>query len=262
MPSKDRVFILVGSTARFIPQRDEQILGPANVIDVIVDPKPPAVQIPLIYCNICGVNWLVGEKGPEAAADHPLHYTLDHIYSGTSRSLVVFIDGACPANGPAALQASIGVYFGPKSPKNISRLINTIRPTNQLAEITAALEAMRQVRSIIVPERRALLKSSLPRNNRHALRDPNHFRLILATDSSYLVDCMCEFMPQWAFDETERVYCNRRGDVIKNSEGFKMLYEETELLSAVGVQVQWYYIPRGHNCEADALANAALRKRS
>jgi hypothetical protein len=67
-------------------------------------------------------------------------------------------------------------------------------------------------------------------------------------------------MPQWTFDNLNRVYCNCRGKVIKNSEGFRMLYEETELLSVVGVQVQCYYVPRDFNCEADALANAALRR--
>ncbi|UKZ81925.1 hypothetical protein TrVFT333_009702 [Trichoderma virens FT-333] len=119
---------------------------------------------------------------------------------------------------------------------------------------------MRQVRSIIMPKRRALVKASSPVSHPDALRDIRHFTLVLATDSSYLVDCMCDFMPQWTLDETEGTYYNRRGDAIKNSEGFKMLYKETELLSYVGVQVKWYHIPRGFNCEADALANAALRK--
>lgn len=188
------------------------------------------------------------------------HHTLVHIYAGASRSLVVFIDGACPANGPDAIQASVGVYFGPESPKNISRLINTSRPTNQLAEITAGVEAMRQVRSVVVPERRTLLENSSSRTIPDTVRDARHFRLVLVTDSSYLVDCVCEHMPQWTFDKLNRVYCNRRGEVIKNIEGFRMLYEETELLSMVGVQVQWYHVPRDFNCEADALANAALRR--
>ncbi|KAI3572228.1 ribonuclease H-like domain-containing protein [Fusarium oxysporum f. sp. albedinis] len=212
------------------------------------DPECTPGRISLTYCGVCGVSWLVGEKGPDAAASHLSHHTLVHNYSGARRSLVVFIDGACPANGPAALQASVGVYFGPESPKNISRLIDTSRPTNQLAEITAAVEAMRQVRSVVVPERRILLKGSSPRTTPDTLRDARRFRLVLATDSSYLVDCMCKYMPQWTFDNLNR-----------NSEGFRILNEETELLSVVGVQVQWYHVPRDFNGEADALANAALR---
>ncbi|RKK10407.1 hypothetical protein BFJ66_g17584 [Fusarium oxysporum f. sp. cepae] len=188
MPNEDQVFVLAGSTARFIPQRDEEILGPANTRNTLTNP-----------------DWLVGEKGPDAAASHLSHHTLVHNYSGARRSLVVFIDGACPANGPAALQASVGVYFGPESPKNISRLIDTSRPTNQLAEITAAVEAMRQVRSVVVPERRILLKGSSPRTTPDTLRDARRFRLVLATDSSYLVDCMCKYMPQWTFDNLNRV---------------------------------------------------------
>ncbi|EGU87530.1 hypothetical protein FOXB_01953 [Fusarium oxysporum f. sp. conglutinans Fo5176] len=207
MPNEDQVFVLVGSTALFIPQRDEEILGPANTRNTLTNPECTPGRISLTYCGVCGVSWLVGEKGPDAAASHLSHHTLVHNYSGARRSLVVFIDGACPENGPAALQASVGVYFGPESPKNISRLIDTSRPTNQLAEITAAVEDMRQ----------------------------------------------------WTFDNLNRVYCNRRGDVIKNIEGFRILNEETELLSVFGVQVQWYHVPRDFNGEADALANAALR---
>ncbi|EXK25715.1 hypothetical protein FOMG_17634 [Fusarium oxysporum f. sp. melonis 26406] len=239
MPNEDQVFVLVGSTARFIPQRNEEILGPANTRNTLTNPECTPGRISLTYCGVCGVSWLVGEKGPDAAASHLSHHTLVHNYSGARRSLVVFIDGACPANGPAALQASVGVYFGPESPKNISRLIDTSRPTNQLAEITAAVEDMRQVRSVVVPERRILLKGSSPRTTPDTLRDARRFRLVLATDSSYLVDCI--------------------GDVIKNIEGFRILNEETELLSVVGVQVQWYHVPRDFNGEADALANAALR---
>lgn len=83
MDSEDQVFNLVGSTARFIPQGEEQIIGPENTINLVLDPKPLPVRIPLIYCNVCGVSWLVGQKGREAAAGHPSHYTLDHIYAGT-----------------------------------------------------------------------------------------------------------------------------------------------------------------------------------
>lgn len=89
MSSEDRVFVLVGSTARLIPQKDEQILGPANVINISIDPKSDQGRIPLTYCGICGVSWLVGEMGPDAAASHPSHHTLVHVYSGTARSLVV-----------------------------------------------------------------------------------------------------------------------------------------------------------------------------
>ncbi|CAH0057848.1 unnamed protein product [Clonostachys solani] len=255
MTNQDRVFILVGSTARFKPQNDEQVVGPANT-QINTESNP--VQIPLTYCATCGVTWLVGEIGLDAATKHPTHNTYEHIYAGTSRSLVVFIDGACPSNGPAALQASVGVYFGPDSPKNISRIIDTNNPTNQLAEITAALEAMRKVRSTVVLERRSLVKASFPGTGADKLRDLCHFRLILGTDSSYLVDCLCEYMPQWTSDDQNQVYGNRQGQTIKNSEGFRMLYEETELLSMVGVQVVWYYVPRDFNHEADALANAAL----
>jgi ribonuclease HI len=171
---------------------------------------------------------------------------------------MVFIDGAYPANGPAAVQASIGVHFGPGLPKNISRIIDTENPMNQLAEITAALEAMHIVRSTVIPERRSLVRASLPGASPDQRRDVSYFRLILGTNSSYLVDCIYEYISDWTLDKQNKVYYNRHRQVIKNSEGFRILYKETKLLFMVGMQVVWYYVPHDFNHEADALANAAL----
>jgi ribonuclease HI len=260
----DQVFILSGGVARFVPQWDEQVLGPASTIGIHKDydnPPPPNTpeQLRFHYCGNCQLTWLVGRDGLDAATSHPSHHTLYHTYTGTSRSLIAFIDGACPSNGPDASKAAIGVYFGPQSTNNISQALVTGRPTNQLAEITAAVEAMRRVRIAIVPRRRILLGAASQQSSRHAMQAARYIRLILATDSSYLVECVCQHMQKWFFDKPSGLYKNRRNQVIANSEAFRELVDEVRLLSTVGVQVMWYKVPRNFNAEADALANAALR---
>lgn len=56
--------------------------------------------------------------------------------------LEVYTDGACVHNGTKFAKAGYGVYFGPENPYNISARIRD-NPSNQRAEMTAVLEAMR-----------------------------------------------------------------------------------------------------------------------
>lgn len=54
----------------------------------------------------------------------------------------VYTDGACSNNGKPNARAGYGVYFGKESPYNVSKPLKD-NPTNQRAEMTAVLEAMR-----------------------------------------------------------------------------------------------------------------------
>ena len=57
-----------------------------------------------------------------------------------SRILYVYTDGACRGNGTRTARASIGVYFGPRDPRNISETL-TGKQTNNVAEVEAILRA-------------------------------------------------------------------------------------------------------------------------
>lgn len=259
---EDRVFILGGSVARFIPQQDDQLLEDTYKLKIDCDSplKPDTPDtLQLHYCRDCQATWLSGRAGVTAAIDHPSHHAYHHVWSGTSRSLVVHIDGACPGNGKDPTKASIGVNFGPKSRHNISRLLTNPNPTSQIAEIQAAIEAMRYVRTIIVPERTKHVRAAAGRASEHSVRDVRHFRLILAADSAYLVDCLCKYRAEWKLAEDKMSFKNKRRQLVKNSTAFLELEREVDLLSRVGVQVAWYLVPRAFNKEADALCNAALR---
>ncbi|KAI1371287.1 hypothetical protein F4677DRAFT_450552 [Hypoxylon crocopeplum] len=189
----------------------------------------------------------------------PKEARVPHIHAGTRRSLVVFIHDACPFNGQEYLgTSSIGVYFGPNSTHNISKRIDSgPTPTNQSGEIAAALEAMRHVRQAIEPSRRTMIRNTLPENCReNRRRDIRNFCLVLATDSSYLVECLCKHIEKWTL--TGNVYKNERGQIVKNGEGFAQIDAEVDALSRVGVQVEWYHVPKECNKEANRLAQTAL----
>lgn len=57
--------------------------------------------------------------------------------------VVVYTDGACSNNGHANAKAGIGVWWGENDPRNISEPL-TGRPTNNRAEIWAAVKAINQ----------------------------------------------------------------------------------------------------------------------
>ena len=86
--------------------------------------------------------------------------------------------------------------------------------------------------------------------------DGARLRLVAVTDSIYLVDCMCEHMPNWT--EEDGVLFNKKGKKIANSESFLGIRREVSELSKVGVQVVWYHVGRAENTHADRLAKAAV----
>ncbi|KAI0195293.1 hypothetical protein EV127DRAFT_420622 [Xylaria flabelliformis] len=261
----ERVFIFGPVFNRFMPQWDTQLLGLANTCIIAknrADP-PKALtpdQISLHYCDKCQLTWIKGEAGVELVQSHPSHNTTyNYIHAGTDRSLIVFADGACPSNGmSSAVNSSIGVYFGPQSRYNISeRLNNDGTPTNQVAEITAAIKALQQVSRSVEPARRTLIRGSFPRIKKDKFIRIKGFRLIVATDSSYVVECMSNHIEKWSM--VDGIYRNEQGGAVKNSDGFAKLTHAVEKLSMVGVQVAWYHVPRQFNKEADGLARSALQ---
>ncbi|OTA66057.1 hypothetical protein K449DRAFT_420718 [Hypoxylon sp. EC38] len=259
----DRVFVLSPGVNRFIPQWDEQVRGPLNAHKIEQYDHPPWPEVPredfLKYCQNCKLTWLVGAAGSEAALEHPSHRACAHTSAATVRSLVVFVDGICPFEGPDGFttSSSIGVYFGPESPHNISELFDdSLTRTNEQAKIQASLEAIRYVRQNIEPTRRDLIRNTFPQASEDSQRGIRKFRLVIATDSSDLVDGVCENIKRWS--RTAGAYKNEEGHAVENSEGFVQLDHEVDALSRIGIQVMWYYVPRWHNREARRLAQASL----
>ena len=79
----------------------------------------------------------------------------------------VYTDGACSNNGRKNAKAGIGVYFGEKDPRNISKKI-TGKQTNNRAELSAVIEAFYKIE----PD----------------LKDGKDITVV--TDSNYVIKCV------------------------------------------------------------------------
>ncbi|KAF2431459.1 ribonuclease H-like protein [Tothia fuscella] len=260
----DRVFVLSGGTARFMPQWDEQILGPANTYRIEKDyenpPKPlSAAMVKKYDCLACNLTWLVGENGEAAAKSHPSHHTYQHDYCGTNRSLIVYTDGACEENGSADSKAGVGIFFQAGSKYNVSEgyALSDVA-TSQKAELQAIARALEHVRTKVLPDRIEEIKNGQHFLDKMSLKDIKDFRLIVTTDSSYAVEGICSNLPNWSLNEKKDSYRNKAGKAIKNSSGFLNIIKEVEMLAEVGVQVVYHLVKREENLEADALACSSL----
>ncbi len=143
---------------------------------------------------------------------------------------IAYTDGACaPSNpGPAGWGAVIIAPDG----KTTSDHYGFIGPgTNQIAELTAAIEGLRRV--------------------------PEGDNVELVSDSQYVLKGLSEWRAGWE----RKGFRNSKGDPVANLALWKDLFA---LADARKVTTRWV---RGHNGDAlneraDALANTALRLRS
>lgn len=85
--------------------------------------------------------------------------------------IVVYTDGSSLGNGRTNAVAGVGVYFGPRDPRNISEPLRGERQTNQRAELTAVARALDNV--------------------------PIDRSAEIVTDSNYAIKCLTEWFQKW-----------------------------------------------------------------
>jgi len=154
-----------------------------------------------------------------------------------TRSIIVFIDGACIDNGGPNARAGYGVYFGDDSPHSISRAVSSSeRQTSQRAELRAALAALRQIRRLI------------------DFINGNIDKIVLVTDSAYLTRSMSEYIVKWRDND----YTSARGFEVINRDLMESLDDEIVDLEERDCVVQFWKVPRAWNTEADSLAKSAV----
>ena len=240
--------------SRYMPQYDEQLLGYDEAFRIAAEdsnmPTPPTpVALPCVYCGACETTWLIGLQGRDSAEEHPSHDTLYHEDSRQSRrSMMVGVHGACSDDGAPSGRSSFGVFFGPQSSYNFSRIPNTPSPTKETAEIAAAAAAVRHVRKVVRPRREEMVRADVgihfvdrwsigwttPRFEHH--RNKWIFKLIVITDSTYLVECLCRWRRGW-YVEADSLFGVKSGAPLLNGALLFNLLEEIDLLSRDGVDV-------------------------
>lgn len=162
-------------------------------------------------------------------------------YSGgtiTTRSIAVFVDGACSFNGYGhRARAGMGVYFGEGSRYNFHEELEVGRKTSQRAEINAAILALQEVKDLV---KKGRLETQT---------------VVLVSDSRYVVKAMTD----WAYDWRDNGWRNRNGGKVKNKTDFMKLDDLIEdLEDNYGVYVKLWRVGRRYNEGADREANKAL----
>lgn len=143
---------------------------------------------------------------------------------------VAYTDGACAPTNPGP--SGWGVVLLPPGGATPTEHFGFIGPgTNQIAEITAALEGLRRV--------------------------PEGERVELVSDSQYVLKGLSEWRAGWE----RKGWRNAKGEPVANLALWQRLFAVAD---ARRVSTRWV---RGHNGEplnerADALANQALRLRA
>ena len=124
----------------------------------------------------------------------------------SDKIFTVYTDGACPNNGSKNARSSIGVYFPEKNNiklKNISKPLQTDNHSNNVAELTAILEALK------------IIKSS-------EIDLPIH----LYTDSSYCRSILIEWYEKWV-----------RNNLLKNKKNLSLIKTTYDLYQTMNVTI-------------------------
>lgn len=154
------------------------------------------------------------------------------IYSRFPAAPVVYTDGACLGNGTSNAVGGIGVYWAPSHPRNISENLQDELPTNQKAELTAAIRAVQDAISMDLQA------------------------VELRTDSIYTIKAMTEWIQHW---KNGGQWKNAQGEPVCNMDKIKQL---DGLCSQI--KVTWVHVPAHSgiygNEQADAFARQGALK--
>lgn len=166
-------------------------------------------------------------------------------------SVVIAVDGACRNNGRADAEASAGIFFHRDNHQwNEAIVLSDEFRTNQQAELFAGLKALQ------IAGRLRELNPSRSGRNVYRRKGPMRRlrRVVIKSDSSYLVNAMTDWINKWK----QNGFRNCRGLPVTNAGLFRQIDEEIETLNGMDVEVQFWHVLRGQNEMADCLANAAL----
>ncbi|KAJ7853754.1 ribonuclease H-like domain-containing protein [Mycena leptocephala] len=150
----------------------------------------------------------------------------------------VWTDGACRGNGqPGSIGGAAALFSRPLNGSRgwIRALPQDPTPTNQRAELTGIILAL-----------------ELAIERRNALDNDPFFILTIHTDSKYAIGCLRDWLDKWI----NNGWCNTRGFEVVNRD---LIEEASELIDNInnGGRVDFVWVPRAQNGDADKLANEA-----
>lgn len=128
----------------------------------------------------------------------------------------IFTDGACTNNGKHNARAGIGVFFGNDDPRNVSQELKTDKLTNQVAELTAAIVAIK-----------AAVKSGIPDG-----------KFTIVTDSDYVY----KIVTSWAYNWSKNGWKTSKNTPVLNSEIIQKLFHLKQKHSVKFKQVRSHLV--------------------
>lgn len=151
-----------------------------------------------------------------------------------SNKLYVYTDGACINNGSSNARAGIGIYFSKDNPLNISRELKGEKVTNNIAELTAAIEAIHIIKDVEIKDK------------------------IIVTDSEYVIKCATTYGKKME----ERDWKQKKDKLIPNLDLVRELYELSKTFNIKYKHIQAHTDNKDRhsigNYYADLLANKSI----
>ena len=257
---------LLGLCTRYIPQKDPVLSHATSNTGTPV--------IPLVYyCEIpgCEISWLLGKCNMNAAKTHPGHSCMID-QKPVQPTLCVWISGISSRNGQPSMRGGAGIHFGDSTPRNYSSFGYISSPPNASSSpsVTSShndsVPLKSRTSAPITSERaelhaawRALVEAHKIASQRlDCYPDFAPVRIILFTDSEYLVESLCERRATWKWKANEMVFKNKRGQDVKHSKAIIDVLNQVGRLRKRGVEVVWYRVPKEENRSAYDLAVRGL----
>jgi len=154
-------------------------------------------------------------------------------------TMVIYVDGGCQGNGQAGSRGAAAAVFKRRDGgREVSTLLlpDYPRPTNQRAELTA----------IIMAQEQALEKLD-------RMHMSPYLNLRIYSDSQYAIRCLMEWLPIWC----NNGWRNAEGRPVANRDLIQKASDLDDILNERG-RVEYLWIPREENWEADEWCNRAL----
>ncbi|KAI1359266.1 hypothetical protein F5Y08DRAFT_332494 [Xylaria arbuscula] len=172
---------------------------------------------------------------------------LYHLVNRTdSKMALAYADGACSDNGQQNPRAAWAAVLRPAVGDNIPPFVVSGRlelkgpfgdeslATSNRAELRAAIAILRE----------------------NDWQGHGFNCIVIATDSSYLVDGATEWARSWV----RNGWKTRNGGTVKNRDLWELFLGEIEKCKETGLEVKLWKIPRELNMVADAMAKATIQK--
>ncbi|KAK7931336.1 hypothetical protein PG985_002048 [Apiospora marii] len=188
------------------------------------------------YCAKCGVTYLAGKAGKNAAADHPSHISTDL----NDRSICVYVDAGVSEDGQGTLIGDSSVFFGPKSPHNAVSNNAYDLEHHQSIQISALRRALRQGLTIL-EERRGLVDREAMSNSQDFLWKCLRFRLLIFS--------RMEAVHSWLNLDRAAMGSGQLDPRLEND--LTKIDEDVRALAAQGVPVQFFTLPAFHSYEPE-----------